>query len=106
MSNSYIWRLTNNGTAGAGNNTSIGDLPANQVIDLPAELVSVFWDSDDGEGSTIEQLRIQNQSLSIISTSSNTGITEIRISSSGANNVARAQLVDVAIGKVLFDTNT
>lgn len=98
-----IWRLTNNGTQGSGNSSGIGDLPANQIIDIPASICSPRWGAN-GPGSSLDRIYIQNQTIGIVATGAAGTVGNVGIGTTGADNVARAQLIeDAGFGIVLYD---
>lgn len=104
MAQNMIWRLTNNGTAGSGNSGLVGDLPANNTVDFNADLVSIRW-AAGGPGSVIDRIFVQNQTLGIIATGSAGTCANGQISTTGADNVARAQLIDNnGLGRVFYDS--
>lgn len=100
MANGAIWRFTNNGTAANGG--AVDDLPANQEIDIPAEQVSIRWVSFGG--NRIDRIYVHNQSVRIKNTGTGAVTDFLGISNSGANNLARARLIENhGFGAVLFD---
>lgn len=97
-----IWRLLNNGTQGGGNSNAIGDLGAGDYVDIPAELVTVRWAST-GPFTSIDRMYLQNQTLTIQNTGAAGILPDIEISSTGAENIEQAELIeDYGFGRVLF----
>ena len=103
---SNVWRLTNNGGAFTGNGV-VGDLAANQAIDLPANLVAIGWNATNGAGSSIDRIYMQNQvtRINTVQNSGNSANAPIMGVGTANNQVGRAQLIeDNGFGKILYDS--
>lgn len=100
--NNAVWRFTNNSTALS--NSALGDLAANQAIDVPATSVAVGWSASGGAGSSVDRFYIQNQFTHIHGVPDAGADAEIIGVGSGGNQVARAQFIERGgFGQILFD---
>ena len=98
-SGNNIWRLHNNSNAKTANGV-VGDLAANQVLDVPADKVTIGWGTG-GPFSSIERIYAENTGrLNFTS-----GAAPIIGIGTGNNQLGRAQLItNNGKGTILYDT--
>lgn len=84
----YIWRFTNNSSALG--NSALGDLAANQSIDVDASNVTVGWGAN-GPWTTTERFYIKNQTAFINATGAANDLAIVGVGT-GNSNIASAEL--------------
>lgn len=96
-----IWRFTNNSTSLG--NSALGDLAANQAIDVPASDVAVGWNVANGPWSTAERFYVKNQ-ITRLQGVPDAGADALIVGvGSGGTQVARAELItNNGLGTILF----